>query len=125
MEKKRWGAHRALTSITQYSRLFGLSAYWILHSPTTPRWRMTCTRTRKRAPSDQSARTRPRAGTHLERGGAQHVVLVVGERLGGRDDDGVAGVRPERVEVLHVAADDRVLRARGHVRSRRVSVKSA
>ena len=31
-----------MTSITQYSRLFGLSAYWILHSPTTPRWRMTC-----------------------------------------------------------------------------------
>ena len=34
-------SHRALTSITQYSLALGLRAYWMLHSPTTPRWRMT------------------------------------------------------------------------------------
>ena len=27
----------ALTSIIQYSCEFGLSAYWMLHSPTTPK----------------------------------------------------------------------------------------
>ena len=32
---------RALTSMMQYSLLVGLSAYWMLHSPTTPRCRMT------------------------------------------------------------------------------------
>jgi hypothetical protein len=32
---------RALTSIMQYSSLCGLSAYWMLHSPTTPRCRTT------------------------------------------------------------------------------------
>lgn len=33
--------NRALTSMTQYSRDVGFSAYWMLHSPMTPRWRMT------------------------------------------------------------------------------------
>ena len=37
---------------------------------------------------------------------AQHLVLVVGERLAGRDDDRVAGVDAHRVDVLHVADDD-------------------
>jgi hypothetical protein len=32
----------ALTSMMQYSSLYGLSAYWMLHSPTMPRLRMTC-----------------------------------------------------------------------------------
>ena len=32
---------RELTSMMQYSREVGFSAYWMLHSPTTPRCRMT------------------------------------------------------------------------------------
>ena len=48
----------------------------------------------------------------LQSSGPQHVVLVVRQGLRGRDDDRVAGVRAEGVEVLHVAADDRVLRER-------------
>ena len=32
---------RAFTSMMQYSSLSGFSAYWMLHSPTTPRWRTT------------------------------------------------------------------------------------
>ena len=35
--------------------------------------------------------------------GAEHVVLFVAEGLRRGDDDGVAGVHAERVEVLHVA----------------------
>ena len=45
----------------------------------------------------------------LDRGRAQHVVLLVGERLRRRDDDRVAGVHAERVEVLHVAHGDAVV----------------
>ena len=37
---------------------------------------------------------------------AQHLVLAVGQRLGGRDHDRVAGVDAHRVEVLHVADRD-------------------
>mmetsp|Transcript_53358 Transcript_53358/g.126154 ORF Transcript_53358/g.126154 Transcript_53358/m.126154 type:complete len:499 (-) Transcript_53358:1442-2938(-) len=40
---------------------------------------------------------------HLDGGSAEHVVLVVGERLRGRDDNRLAGVDAHRVEVLHVA----------------------
>lgn len=32
---------RAFTSMIQYSREDGCRAYWILHSPTMPRWRTT------------------------------------------------------------------------------------
>src|SRR3989344_1048099 len=32
---------RAFTSMMRYSPVRGLRAYWILHSPTMPRWRMT------------------------------------------------------------------------------------
>ena len=39
----------------------------------------------------------------------QHVVFLIRQSLRGRDDDGVPGVRPERIKVLHVAANDRVL----------------
>ncbi|KAI3491680.1 hypothetical protein L1887_43992 [Cichorium endivia] len=45
----------------------------------------------------------------LEGGGAQHVVVVVRHGLGGSDDDRVARVDAERVEVLHVAADDGIV----------------
>ena len=45
----------------------------------------------------------------LERGGAEHVVVVVRECLRGRDDDRVAGVDAEWVKVFHVAADQRIV----------------
>ena len=43
-----------------------------------------------------------------QRGGAHALVLDVGERLGGRDRDGVAGVHAHGVEVLDGAHDDAV-----------------
>mmetsp|Transcript_12244 Transcript_12244/g.26463 ORF Transcript_12244/g.26463 Transcript_12244/m.26463 type:complete len:392 (+) Transcript_12244:464-1639(+) len=46
---------------------------------------------------------------HLDGGRAEHVVLLVGERLRRRDDDRVARVDAERVEVLHVAHSDAVV----------------
>ena len=47
---------------------------------------------------------------HAQRRGAQHVVVVVRERLRGGDHNRVACVDAERVKVLHVAADDGVVR---------------
>ena len=41
-----------------------------------------------------------------QRRGAQHLVVAVGERLGGCDHDRVARVHPHGVEVLHVADGD-------------------
>ena len=32
---------RGLTSMMQYSKLSGCKAYWMLHSPTMPKWRTT------------------------------------------------------------------------------------
>lgn len=46
----------------------------------------------------------------LDGSGSKHVVLVVRKRLRGSDDDGVSSVGSERIEVLHVAADDGVLK---------------
>ena len=40
---------------------------------------------------------------------AQHVVLLVAERLRGRDDDRVARVHAQGVKVLHVADGDAVV----------------
>src|SRR5713101_71964 len=41
-----------------------------------------------------------------QRRAAEHLVLLVGERLRWRDDDRVTGVDAHRVEVLHVADRD-------------------
>ena len=47
----------------------------------------------------------------LQRAVAQHVVFLVGQRLAGRNNDRVAGVDADRVEVLHAAhGDGRVVR---------------
>ena len=50
-------------------------------------------------------------GDDVQRRAAQHLVLRVAQRLARRDDDGVAGVHADRVEVLHVADGDAVARA--------------
>jgi len=43
--------------------------------------------------------------------GTKHVVLVVRQSLGWGNDDRVSSVRTQGVKVLHVAADDDVLRS--------------
>ncbi len=43
-------------------------------------------------------------------GGAQHLIFEIGQRLRGRDDDRIAGVHADRIDVLHVADDDAVVR---------------
>ena len=48
---------------------------------------------------------------HVDAGGAQHLVVEIAQRLRGRDDDRVAGVDADRVDVLHVADDDAVVGA--------------
>ena len=40
---------------------------------------------------------------------AQHLIFEIGKRLRGRDDDRVAGVHADRIDVLHVADDDAVV----------------
>ena len=50
----------------------------------------------------------------FQRGGAEHLVLLVGEGDGGGDDDGVAGVHAHRVQVLHGAHGDGVALAVAH-----------
>ena len=47
-------------------------------------------------------------GDDIQRSGAQHLVLVVGQGLGGSHDHRVAGVDADRVEVLHVTHSDHV-----------------
>ena len=56
----------------------------------------------------------PSARMILQRRRAEHLVLVVGERLRRRDDDAVAGVDAHRVEVLHVADGDAGVGAVAH-----------
>ena len=46
---------------------------------------------------------------NLQGSRAEHMVFVIREGLGRRDDDGVTGVGAEGVEILHVAANDSVL----------------
>ena len=46
--------------------------------------------------------------------GAEHLVLLVGQRLRGRYNDGVAGVHAHRVDVLHVADGDACIGAVTH-----------
>jgi hypothetical protein len=45
----------------------------------------------------------------LDRSGSKHVVFVVGKSLRGSHDDRVTSVCSERVKILHVATNDRVL----------------
>ena len=55
------------------------------------------------------------AALHVERandvdaGRAQHLIVEVAERLRGCDDDRIAGVHADRIDVLHVADDDAVV----------------
>ena len=51
---------------------------------------------------------------YLDRRVAQHLVLDVGEGLGGGEDDGVSGVDTDRVEILHGADDHGVVGAVAH-----------
>ena len=44
----------------------------------------------------------------------EHLVLLVGEGLGGRDDAAIAGMHPHRVDVLHVADGDAIVCAVPH-----------
>ena len=74
---------RGLTSITAYSEWSGESANWTLQPPSTPSARMIASAAR-----------------------AQPLVDRIGQRLDGRDDDRVAGVDAERVDVLHGADRD-------------------
>jgi len=45
----------------------------------------------------------------LDGGASQHVVFVVGQRLGRSNDDGITCVYTKRVKILHIAANDGVL----------------
>jgi hypothetical protein len=40
---------------------------------------------------------------------SKHVVLVVGEGLGGCNDDGISGMCTQGIKVLHVATNDDIL----------------
>ena len=55
----------------------------------------------------------------LDSGRSEHMVFVIRESLRRRDNDRVTGMCAQRVKVLHIAADDGVLRgeysARGHL----------
>ena len=50
-------------------------------------------------------------GDDLERGGTKHLIVFIGEGESGRDDDGVARVHADGVEVLHRADGEHVPRA--------------
>lgn len=46
---------------------------------------------------------------NLDSSSPEHMVFIISQRLGRRDDDRIPGVRSERIKVLHVAANDSVL----------------
>ena len=46
---------------------------------------------------------------HGDRGVAQTLILAVGQRLGGRHGDGIAGMNPHRIHILDGAHDDAVV----------------
>ena len=48
------------------------------------------------------------SGDYVQRRAAERLILPVGERQRGSDDDGVAGVDADRVDVLHRADRDHV-----------------
>ena len=53
-------------------------------------------------------------GDNLERGGTQHLVLMVTQRLARCDNDGVAGVYADRINVFHVTNRDDIALAVTH-----------
>ena len=53
-------------------------------------------------------------GDNVERGAAEHLVLLVAEGLGGRNHDRVARMHADRIQVLHVADRDHIARAVAH-----------
>ena len=63
---------------------------------------------------DVAAALDPERADDAQRGRAEHLVLLVGERLRRRDDDGVAGMHAHRVDVLHVADGDAGVTAVAH-----------
>ena len=71
-------------------------------------------RPRRQRELDVAAALDAQGADDLQAGRAQHLVLLVGQRLAGRDDDAVAGVHAHRVEVLHVADGDAVVGAVAH-----------
>ena len=71
-------------------------------------------RPRRQPELDVAAAFDAQRADDLQRRRAQHLVLLVGQRLARRDDDAVAGVHAHRVEVLHVADRDAVVGAVAH-----------
>src|SRR5699024_5305047 len=53
-------------------------------------------------------------GDDVQGGGTEHLILLVGQGLGGGHHDGVAGVHAHGVDVLHGAHSDHVARAVPH-----------
>ena len=58
--------------------------------------------------------TAPLAPPYLGGDGAEHVVLLVGQRLGRRNHNRLARVNAQRVKVLHVAHGDGVVAVVAH-----------
>ena len=63
---------------------------------------------------DVAAAFHAQGANDLERRTAEHLVLLVAQRLRGREDDGVAGVDAHRIQVFHVADGDAVVGAVAH-----------
>ena len=53
-------------------------------------------------------------GDDLERRGAEHLIFVVAQRLRRRNDDRIAGVNADRIDVLHIADGDDVALSVAH-----------
>ena len=53
-------------------------------------------------------------GDNVERGGTEHLVLLIRQGLGRSHDDGVTGMDADRVEVLHVTYGDDIARRIAH-----------
>ncbi len=71
-------------------------------------------RPRRQGELDVAAALDAQGADDAQAGRAQHLVLLVGEGLAGRDHDAVAGVDAHGVEVLHVADGDAVVGAVAH-----------
>ena len=77
----------------------GLRAYWMLHSPTTPRWRTVLIATeRSRLYSEKQAKVRQ--GEKIM--SKDRLPTCVGECLGGSHYDGLSSVDTQWINVLHV-----------------------
>ncbi len=51
---------------------------------------------------------------NLDRGSAEHMILLIAQCLTGRNDDAIPGMNAKGVEVLHVADSDAVILAISH-----------